>query len=95
MFCKDIIIVFIFIGRIWHSTGKLRGEVCSSIYRIMVLFHHDYSCLGLESTLWLTSLKTYCLVPGEPSVAAGLVMVSMLAMRQAARQRRGRGKRLP
>lgn len=27
MFCKDIIIVFIFIGRIWHSTGKLRGEV--------------------------------------------------------------------
>lgn len=61
----------------------------------MVLFHHDYSCLGLESTLWLTSLKTYCLVPGEPSVAAGLVMVSMLAVRRAARQRRGRGKRLP
>lgn len=94
MFCKDIIIVFIFIGRIWHSTGKLRGEVCSSIYRVMVLFHHDYSCLGLESTLWLTSLKTYCLVPGEPSVAAGLVMVSMLAVRQAG-VREEDGERLP
>ena len=91
MFCKDIIIVFT--GRIWHST-KNGEETFVSIYRIIILPHHDYSCLGLERTLWLTSLKTYCLVPGEPSAAEGLVMVSMLAVRQAG-VREEDGERLP
>lgn len=44
----------------------------------------------------MTSLKTYCLVPGAPSAAAGLVMVSMLATKQArgkVRDRRADGGR--